>query len=380
MTLTNVGFKGTVSDAQWSTLALLLGHDDCLVAQGDLRVTPSGTKGQYVLGTGGGYGDGVRTDNDAPLTFPDSPLNPANGQWYLIALNRKWNDAQSTTTVVVRNGPTTAAATPGGVTVPASLPATSTSQPGVDSDVPVCWLWQGSGSPTPIIVPLLLPSSASVPRKGTSAQRDALYAPMTGNVQGTRILQDRGETWTNARGTTDRYYAAYDATTNPTGARTPGWYPVAGALPMLRLTSSDTSGYQGVPTSTNAQVNLDAVDFTQGEIRRSSTTIVISQPGLYEVRGAASFMPGGNEAARAHAVTLASVATTFNGSNPDQLTYSEVISNSYVSGESSREVPLKAGDVLRLVVRQQSGATVNLKRGGDMRTSMSARYLGPVQA
>lgn len=378
MTLTSVGFKGTVSDLQWTVLSALLGHGAGLLAAGDFAVTPTSTKGQYAIGTGGVFQDGVLTRSDAAVTFPSSPLNPANGQWFLLAMNRVW--ATTTAALAIRNGPTTAATAPGGLSVPASFPASSTATPGTDSDVGIAWIWVGSGASAPIIVPLLLPPSSIAPRRGTATARDAMYAALIASAQGQLVLQGKGDLWNNDAGTLDRYYARYDLTANPQGARTAGWYPVAGALPFVRLATAGSANAQGVGSATNSQVGLAQVDSIQGRISVQNANIVIVQDGLYDVAGSGQFQPGGSVASRQLVVTKGDVAATWGGQLSDLLVYDETNdTNNFTIVSGSNVVPLKAGDVLRLAVRQNSGATINLSRNHDVRTFMSARYIGPVQ-
>ncbi|WP_314148243.1 hypothetical protein [uncultured Leifsonia sp.] len=45
------------------------------------------------------------------------------------------------------------------------------------------------------------------------------------------------------RGWTERYFATFNAQTNPGGATTPGWYPVEGRKPLCRLTTSIAQGW-----------------------------------------------------------------------------------------------------------------------------------------
>ncbi|RWZ52941.1 hypothetical protein ELQ90_03120 [Labedella phragmitis] len=67
----------------------------------------------------------------------------------------------------------------------------------------------------------------------TAAARDAHFGvPTTSASQ--LALQRRGASAIRTdRGWTERYFALYNASTNPGGARQAGWYPVAGRVPVL---------------------------------------------------------------------------------------------------------------------------------------------------
>jgi hypothetical protein len=79
----------------------------------------------------------------------------------------------------------------------------------------------------------------SVLNFATSADRTtALPTPSQGMVS---FLEDSGTTW--------QYYELYDASTNPGGAKTAGWYPTFGATFYATATRSTVSGTSYVPGS-----------------------------------------------------------------------------------------------------------------------------------
>lgn len=84
------------------------------------------------------------------------------------------------------------------------------------------------------------------------AARDAYFGiPST---EAARVaLQARGaETMRTDRGWTERFYASYDAATNPGGVRTAaGWYPTAGRLPYLRATFTNNNQPAGWGNASN---------------------------------------------------------------------------------------------------------------------------------
>lgn len=224
MAQTSIGFNGSISAVQWAQNAVLLlsngygvgGVTECAVTQ---------VTGQRAVSVAAGRigGDGIVTTLSAAETV--ALPTPTNGQWYLLVLNRKWSDGS--TSLMLRNGPTTAAASSG--TVPASYPASMTTTPGTNADVAVAWLWANLSSTTVSIVPILRPHAATVPRRGTAAQRDALFSG-TGSFAARKYLQDMAGQWFNTETSNyEAYYAEYDATLNPTVSTTQtagGWVAV----------------------------------------------------------------------------------------------------------------------------------------------------------
>jgi hypothetical protein len=235
--IVSVGFKGTVNELNWSDLGSLLGHDRATTGVDDVIVTPSGTKGQFSISAGGLYGDGILGTTTGPSIVPAVPLSPANGQWYLIVQNRDWGTR--TSQFVVRNGPTTSASAPT-ATVPDSFPASVAVDPGSSSDTAVAWVWVGSAAAQPVVVQLALPPESVYPRRGTQGRRDALTSRLSNTPQGQRYLQDLGLEWYRTDlAWTEVYRAGLNATAGIPGASPgetspAGWYPVTGALPLLR--------------------------------------------------------------------------------------------------------------------------------------------------
>jgi hypothetical protein len=223
MAQSSFGWRGTVTEVQWSQLAALMGQGNGLATPSDCRVTQvAGTRAVSVA-AGSIFGDGVLTALSSAETV--ALPTPTNGQWFLLVLNRVW--ATKATSLLLRNGPTTATATSGNV--PTTYPASKTSGVGSNSDVPIAWLWGNSTATAVTVVPIITAPPSVQPRTGTAAQRDALYgAPSSSAAQNS--LQ--GARWHNTDlGWTEVYTGAYDATTNPSGtAGSAGWYPVPGAL------------------------------------------------------------------------------------------------------------------------------------------------------
>lgn len=231
MAQTSIGFNGSISAVQWAQGALLLLSVPATGAPGECGVSQVAGTRAVSVGAGRIAGNGVVTTLSSAEQV-DLPT-PTNGQWFLVALNRSWSSGS--TSFVVRNGPTTAAATSGAV--PASYPASMTTNPGVNADVPVAWVWGTSNSTTLMIVPLLVPAGS---RSGTTAQRDAFYAAAmpTGApdapAAAAAFLRFSAvvDWWSNTETGQREHYVGPLASTNPGGVSSPGWYG-AGAVNTL---------------------------------------------------------------------------------------------------------------------------------------------------
>lgn len=368
MALTSVGFKGTVNELNWSRLSALLGSvGGVLEAAGDLAVATTGTKGQYSIQPGTVFQDGVLTDSSSVDTVPSVPLNPGNGQWYLLAQNRTWSDRVASW--VIRNGPTTAAAQPGGMTVPAAFPASSTDDPGSDSDVGVAWIWLGSAAATPIIVPLLLPAPGVVPRRGTTAQRDAFVAKLTSTVQGRVYLQSLGIEWENTDyGWTERYHAEYSATYNTGGAAYAGWYPFSGLLPAVHDWRSNDTRWNNAAGNTLTVTWNGTEPVIQG-CSWSRTTLTAKAPGRYRVSGACGYVGSDGK--------FVQVLLYKNGTVARRVQQAGNGRTSNVPFEF--EVTLAVGERLAIVSRAEVGQLsmpAKDSQGGVM-TWLDIDYLGP---
>lgn len=275
MAQTSFGWKGTVNELQWAQLAALMGHGSGLARVGDCAVSQVTGQRAVSVAAGGIFGDGVLTTLSAAETMTLPP--PTNGQWFLLVLNRVWST--KTTLLDLRPSATTATAAPGAV--PSAYPASYKSGIGSNSDVALAWLWGNSGSTAVTIVPILRAPSSIQPRRGTSAQRDALYGTPP-SVAGQIYLQ--GADWVNTEtNVTERYSGAYDATLNPRGLDTAGWW----SQPTRRSayfrasypnTGSSTSNQNltGLTLDRSQSVNPQFTELTTAGFR-------LIDPGVYMV-------------------------------------------------------------------------------------------------
>lgn len=208
MAWSNVGFDGTINEAEWSKLSSLLGNGYVAAGNGDCLVTAVGGARSVSVAAGSLYGDGVLSTNSAPETV--AMTTPVNGQWYVIALRRTW--ATNTAALVAIAGATTTTTTP--TAPPTSYPTLNTNT-GVLTDQPIAWAWCNSANTTVVVYDIRLKAVKSLPPVvANAAERDAKFMTPTQGLQ----------VWRNDLGVVETYYGLYDASTNPGGRDAAGWY------------------------------------------------------------------------------------------------------------------------------------------------------------
>ena len=208
MAWTNWGFDGTINEAQWAQMAGLLGNGYVAAGNGDCLVTAVGGARSVSVAAGTLYGDGVVSVNSAPETV--AMTTPVNGQWYVIALRRTW--ATNTAALVAIAGATTSTTTP--TAPPTSFPTLNTNV-GVLTDQPIAWAWCNSANTTVVVYDIRLKAVKSLPPVvATQAERDAKFMSPTQGLQ----------VWRDDLGAVETYFGLYNASTNPGGRDTAGWY------------------------------------------------------------------------------------------------------------------------------------------------------------
>lgn len=133
-------------------------------------------------------------------------------------------------------------------------------------------------------------TAAPVMVAATAAARDA-YWGVPGSEAARITLQNRGATTVRTDvGWTERYYATYNATTNPGGASPAGWYPVSGEGPELVARGFNSlqvagsgSSWATLPVAGSTVVQRDP-GFTL-----AGTALTVPMPGIYEVKALVSF-------------------------------------------------------------------------------------------
>lgn len=131
----------------------------------------------------------------------------------------------------------------------------------------------------------------------SAAERDAIWGAPT-SAAARLALQNKGATTIRLdTGITERYYAQYDAATNPAGALAPGWYP-PGVMPLASTLLTDLrNGFAGITTAPWAPPRLQVVGgvaHLYGAVTRSTApaaaTVVLVLPQValapaYQIRG-----------------------------------------------------------------------------------------------
>ena len=233
MAWTSVGFDGTITEIQWAGMASLLGNGYVAAGNGDCVVTAVGGARSVSVAAGSLYGDGVLSTNSGAETV--AMTTPVNGQWYVIALRRTW--ATNTAALVAIAGATTTTTTP--TAPPTSFPVLNTT-PGVLTDQPIAWAWCNSANTTVVVYDIRLKAVKSLPPVvATSAERDAKFMSPTQGLQ----------VWRDDLGAVETYYGLYNASTNPGGRDSAGWYTntrQVGAAPVKATTVTAVSGTASV--------------------------------------------------------------------------------------------------------------------------------------
>lgn len=168
-------------------------------------------------------------------------------------------------------------------------------------------------------------------------------------------LQNKGATTVRTdRGWTERYYATYNAATNPGGSTPAGWYPVEGQLPTFTCfgSGSQTIGSGGVVALTNWGVPVQ-----YGFQSWINGVLTVAIPGVYQIAGGTAL--GG------------SAAQTLVRTTPRDYFQDGVHTSVAVMA-----APLQAGNTINLSVFQASGA--NQSADGN-RQSLSVHYIGPLK-
>jgi hypothetical protein len=220
-------------------------------------------------------------------------------------------------------------------------------------------------------VPPVTPAPVMV--AATAAARDAYWGvPATEAARVT--LQGRGATTIRTdKGWTERYYATYNASTNPGGATPAGWYPIEGAIPEVNLLPSGNQAVNAGSTITawsapgsGGSVLTDSEWFTY-----SGGVITALRAGRYRIMARASVV---NAAGQALAFFL-----TRNGT-------SEIITQTTVQTHSTYgtmadlrtdSFPLAAADTVRLYVTAATTPLTAPQAAGRAQGEFSVQFLRP---
>ncbi|CAD5999186.1 hypothetical protein [Agreia sp. COWG] len=140
MTVTSVGWRGSVGESEIAEILTLAGVRSSVKSDADWKPTAVAGNRQLAIAAGTGYAAFIRSfsDESVVLNF-DAPLA---GQWHVIVNRRTWSDKSAV--FMALPGPTTSTATP--VRPPLVFPAEFQDEPGEMFDQEICWAWVNAGS------------------------------------------------------------------------------------------------------------------------------------------------------------------------------------------------------------------------------------------
>lgn len=177
MTITTVGWAGTVNEAQFAEL-MALAPGDSVRALSEWQVS-QGVGRQVSVSAGKAFAKGLLSTSTAAelVTLP----TPTNGQWFAIVRRLNW--VGKTTAVVEVPHSTTTTAIP--TAPPATFPALNTT-PGVSYDHVLAWAWVRASDTTMVLFDLRrLPASET----GARGDRAQYYAS---DLNAMAAIADRG--------------------------------------------------------------------------------------------------------------------------------------------------------------------------------------------
>jgi hypothetical protein len=152
--LTPKGFDGPLPEADWATIAGLMGVDYAVATPSDWKVTPIAGDRKVSVAAGKGIGFGVLAQTNAAhlLTI----ATPTVGRWWLLVCRRNWSGAGGSTSFELIGGDATTSTLP--LAAPTVFPALRQNMPGVLDDQPLAWLWVNSSSTSVAVWNIARPS------------------------------------------------------------------------------------------------------------------------------------------------------------------------------------------------------------------------------
>lgn len=142
MTITTVGWAGTVNEAQFAEL-MALAPGDSVRSLSEWQVT-QGVGRQVSVSAGKAYAKGLLSTSTAAELV--TLATPTNGQWFAIVRRLNW--VGKTCTIVAVPHTTTSTTTP---TAPPSTFPTLNSTPGVSYDHVLAWAWVRSSDTSMVL-------------------------------------------------------------------------------------------------------------------------------------------------------------------------------------------------------------------------------------
>lgn len=136
MTITSVGWRGSIGEKEISELMVLAGLRSSVAGDADWKPTAVVGDRTVAITAGTGYAAFITSEADSAETV--ALPAPAAAQWFLIVNRRKWSDKSST--FMALPGAVTASTTVP-TAPPTVLPAAFADEPGVLLDQEIAWVW-----------------------------------------------------------------------------------------------------------------------------------------------------------------------------------------------------------------------------------------------
>jgi hypothetical protein len=206
----------------------------------------------------------------------------------------------------------------------------------------------------------------------SASARDAKYGdPAAMSATQRKTLQDSGVlVWRTDLNILEKFLATYNASTNPVGAATFGWYPIRGQAG----TQAERNNTAGSSLTSGSYVAQSFNSFANANVTLNSatapSTFTIIVPGWYQISAVAytgnfSLTSGGTQ--RNILVNRNSTTASTNQLAGDTTTN---LSSGWLSAQSTWK--LVTGDVLRVFLYQDSGSALT-----HSSTQFSIDYLRP---
>jgi hypothetical protein len=285
--ISTVGYTGQVNQLEWALLNGEISPQYTRASPQDFLVyVQAGVRGVLVSqGVAVGYGVKVKSDTVISRSLP----TPSGGQWHLVVLRRDWTNS-SADVVTIPADTTLAGFVPTAQNVPAAYPAARKTSPGSgQDDQPLAWAWVTSANANTVVFPISprhnltarLARLEAIPHfiaQGGS-DRDNQVADIPGvdltTLAGRIAFQNRAPLCERLDfGWTERYYAEYDAATNPGGISPAGWYPIAGGDTGWKQANASDSGI--FLAANYANLITASVPWQGLQIRRKNGFVTIS--------------------------------------------------------------------------------------------------------
>lgn len=278
MAQTSIGFNGTVSEIQWTTLAPLLGNGDCVAASGHLAASQVSGFRRVLIESGIAQARGVATTLSAAESPAADMPAPTAGQFHLVVLRRVW--ATKATSILTIPHSTTTEASP--TVPPTTFPAAMLASPGVEYDQPLYWAWVNVSTTNVKLFDLRrVPNSLRLAdaERGTRtvSSDDERNKAFPNPVQGDRVYRfDKGYL--------EAYFSTFNSTSNPGGRASAGWGETGADTGWITATLGAT--WASVAGETVQYRRKDGAVWWRGRAQSSGTVAdILNVPSGFRIDG-----------------------------------------------------------------------------------------------